>query len=213
MQLRYITKPHHLSLSSNMGKSKNKVNKLTTASSASKKSAKYQESSSLDQLKPKLQIIVQTIAKLVAIGMVCPLRKDVQSFSGNSKTEAGFSKNLGLLRKQGYVDYGAGKTLILTEKGSRHVGKIDPSSLSNESIQEDMKDMLKPKARNIFDALISGDERNRNAIAKELYYDMNRLSGFQKDLSKMKTLGFVEFPTNKTVKLADKCFPLGLQKV
>mmetsp|Transcript_32063 Transcript_32063/g.35905 ORF Transcript_32063/g.35905 Transcript_32063/m.35905 type:complete len:197 (+) Transcript_32063:459-1049(+) len=196
-----------------MGKSANKINKLTTASSASKKSVKSQESSSVDQLKPKLQIIVQTIAKLVAIGMVHPLRRDVKSFSGNTKTEAGFLKNLGLLRKQGYMEFGAGKTLILTEKGSRHVGKIDPSSLSNESIQENMKDMLKPKACNIFDALLDGKERNRNAIAKELDYDMSKLSGFQKDLSKMKTLGFVEFPTKQTVKMADKCFPLGLPKV
>jgi hypothetical protein len=180
-----------------------------TASSASKNSAKYQGSSSLDQLKPKLHIIVQTIAKLVAIGMECPLRKDVQSFSGNTKTEAGFTKNLGLLRKQGFVEFGAGKSLILTEKGSKYIGTVDPSSLTNESIQNDMKDMLKPKARNIFDALLDGKERNRVAIAKELNYDMNKLSGFEKDLSKMKTLGFLDFPTKKTVKLANKCFPLG----
>ncbi|OEU16020.1 hypothetical protein FRACYDRAFT_238603 [Fragilariopsis cylindrus CCMP1102] len=191
-----------------MGKSTNKARKLT-ASSASKNSAKYQGSSSLDQLKPKLHIIVQTIAKLVAIGMECPLRKDVQSFSGNTKTEAGFTKNLGLLRKQGFVEFGAGKSLILTEKGSKYIGTVDPSSLTNESIQNDMKDMLKPKARNIFDALLDGKERNRVVIAKELNYDMNKLSGFEKDLSKMKTLGFLDFPTKKTVKLANKCFPLG----
>ena len=143
--------------------------------------------------------------------MEAPSRKNVQAFSGNTKTKAGFEKNLGQLKKGGYLTYGPGSTLILSEKGSSlfSLSSSASSALTNESIHEDMKEMLSPKARLIFDALLDGERHDRKVVALELGYDMSKLSGYQKDISKMKTLGFLEYPTKTEIRLSDTCFPLG----
>lgn len=168
------------------------------------------EKSAAGKVKPPQHKILQTMGKLRAANIEVPTRLQVQQFSGNIKTKAGFEKNLGILKKQGYVDYPDGKTAVLTQQGIDYVGKVDPSSLTNESVQEDIKELVGgPKAQEIFDALLDGRIHNRKKIAKQLGYDMNKLSGYDKNISKMKTLGFIEYSDKESMSLTDQCFPKG----
>lgn len=157
-------------------------------------------------VKPAEDKILQAMGKFRAIGEHQPTRDQVQNFSGNAKTLAGFQKNVGNLKKKGYLVYTPGNTLELTEKGVNHVGDIDPSSLTNEELHKSIKEILgSPKAGELFDMLVDGNEHNRIEIAKEMGYDLKKLSGYDKMLSKMSTLGFVE-KTKTTLQLTDKCF-------
>lgn len=148
------------------------------------------------------------MGKLRAIGIYEPTRDDVQNFSGNGKTKEGFKKNLGVLSKQGYVEYRSAKTVALSEEGIDHVGDVDPSSLSIEEHHESIKAMLPPSAGKIFDALADGAVHNRLETAKKLGYDLNKLTGYDKNLSKMSTMGFLN-KDKQSFQLTDKCFPLG----
>jgi predicted transcriptional regulator len=180
--------------------------------SAGKTVAKHPSTGSggSSDLKPPFEAILQAMGKLRAIGQDNPKRTDVQTFSGNAKTYEGFKKNLGSLRSQyGLVDFPCGQTVTLTEKGIQHVGEVDRTSVTNESAQELMKELLAPKAREILHAMVDGASHDRNAIAEQLGYDMSKLSGFNKNVSRMKTLDIVSYPTKTTIQLTDRCFPLG----
>jgi len=160
-------------------------------------------------LKPAQDNILQTMGKLRAIGHNQPKRDQVQSFSGNTKTPEGFKKNMGILKKEGYLLFPSKDTVELTEQGLEYVGDVDPSSLSIDEFHENIKEMLpSQQAKQIFEMIKDGQVYNKKAIIEELGLDPKKLSGFEKNLSKMSSLGFVE-KTKTTIQLTDTCFPLG----
>ena len=53
-----------------------------------------------------------------------------------------------------------------------------------------------------------GKAHNKWEVAKRLGYDMDKLSGFEKDLGKIKNLGYLRIDGNM-IQLTDKCFPFG----
>ena len=194
-----------------LGKTSNNIS--SKAASASKKIVKHKAGASKKNekpaapLKPALEAILQTLGKLRAIRKTQPTREMVQNMSGNAKTKAGYEKNCGILRKQGFVEYPCSKTVALTDQGIQHVGEPDPSDLSNETFHAAIKEMIPPKAGLIFDALIDGKVHDRKQTAKDLGYDMNKLSGYDKNLSRMSSLGFLTYD-KKTIQLTKMCFPL-----
>lgn len=149
--------------------------------------------------------ILETVGKLYAIHIRRPTKDQVQTLSGNAKTEAGFVKNIGILKKRGYLS----KTLELTETGHEYLGGDLGGSLDVEEYHGHVKDILgSHQARQIYDLLVDGKTHGKDEIVDVLGLDRNKLSGFEKNLSKMKSLGFVE-KTKTTVWLTDRCFLLG----
>ena len=161
-------------------------------------------------MKPKEEEIVQALGKLHAAGITEPKRDMVQAMSGNGKTPESFKKNMGILKKhKGYIEYPSATTVSLTDAGREYVGEPEPGSITNEVFHEEMiKVLLSKKGKEIFDEISDGKIHDKKEVAKRMGYDMNKLSGFDKDLSKMSTLGFVE-KTKPTIQLTDKCFPMG----
>ena len=151
--------------------------------------------------------ILKTIAMLRMASISKASKEQVQIMSGNSKTKAGFDKNLGQLKKAGFLVY-VGANVELTEKGLAVVGDVDPSSLSTESFHENIKKVLSKKGGSIFDFISDGKKYNKMDVAKALGYDLDKLSGFEKDLSKMSSLGFL-VKDKETMQLTAKCFIAG----
>jgi hypothetical protein len=162
-----------------------------------------------DTLKPAEKHILETVGQLVAIGMSQPSRDHVQKFSGYATKQAGYDKNLGQLRKKGYLEFPDRKSLALTTKGTAQVGEVDTSNVTNEAYQDKMKELLPPKARSILDALADGQVHDREELAQQLHYDMDKLTGYHKNISQMKTFGFVDYVGSNTIQLSDGCFPMG----
>ena len=129
--------------------------------------------------------------------------------SGNGKTLEGFKKNCGNIKKKLYLHYPDAKTMALTENGIAYVGELDAETITNEYFQEQViKPLLSKKAGLVFDALSDGDVHQKRQVAMELGYDMAKLSGYEKDLSKMSKLGFLN-KDKTTLQLTDKCFIRG----
>jgi len=149
------------------------------------------------------------MGKLYAIGIAEPTREMVQSYSGNSKTPEGFKKNMGQIKKGGFTSYPSGNTVALTNIGLEYVGDVDPSSLSIDEFHVNIKEMLVSKqAKEIFDLLVDGQVHQKMDLVAKLKLDPKKLSGFEKNISKMSSLGFA-VKNKTTVQLSDKCFPLG----
>ena len=155
---------------------------------------------------PQMKIL-KTVAKLERLP-VETTKATVQSMSGNINTESGFTKNLGILRKQGMLE--SGNTVIeLTEQGRQLDGVFDSSPLSQNEFWDEIKKFLLPKAAGkIFDTLIDGRVHDKKTIITKLGYQPDKLSGFEKYLSKMSSLGYLS-KTKTHLQLTDKAFPLG----
>jgi hypothetical protein len=149
--------------------------------------------------------ILKCLAKLRTADIVQPKKDFLQQMSGNIKTQAGYDKNLGILKKYKLLVYPSKGLVEITEGGLEVVGKVDLSTFSTEEFHDNIKSLFSPKGQLIFDAISDGKKHNKMEVATKLNYDMNKLSGFEKNLSKMKTLGFLD-KDSTTIQLTSKCF-------
>ena len=163
------------------------------------------------QPNPMQEVILQTLGKLRAIQMNQPTREMVMHMSKNSTKKAGYEKNCGILRKQGFLMYPStpNKTVELTPQGVAYVGAPDPSDMTNEAYHACIKEIISKKGGLILDHLVDGEVHDREETARALDYDMKKLSGFNKDLSKMSSLGFLVY-TKTTLQLTPACFPMNI---
>ena len=155
---------------------------------------------------PQMKIL-KTVAKLERL-QIETTKATVQSMSGNLKSESGFTKNLSILRKQGLL--GRGNAIIeLTKQGRQLDGVVDSSQMSQNEFWTEIKQvLLPPAAGKIFDALIDGQVHEKKTIITKLGYQPDKLTGFNKYLSKMSSLGYLA-KTKSHLQLTDKAFPLG----
>ena len=101
----------------------------------------------------------------------------------------------------------------MTEKGLAYVGDVSVvECITNKSVQEFIKKCLTPKERILVDLLVDGMEHNKMEVETLLKYDLMKLSGYDKMLSKMNSRGFLT-RTKSTIQLADKFFPECLVKM
>ena len=151
--------------------------------------------------------ILKSVAKLERV-QVEATYDNVQMLSGNSKTKEGFSKNLGILRKHGMLE--SGNSIInLTDQARKIDGVVDTSPYSHDQFWDEIKSsLLTKKGGKIFDELIDGKIHEKETIIDKLGYQQDKLSGFNKDLSKMSTLGYLK-KTSTQIQLTDKAFPGG----
>lgn len=186
------------------------LSKATVAKKHS--SAKKEKSSSRDNdvvvVNEKQLAILRTIVKLRRLGIHAPIKQLVQLLSGNVQTKPGFDKNLGYLRKQGLVDFPGPVVVSSTDKGITHVGTVDPSDLTSRFCLNCVKQLFARKIRPLFDIMSDGNEHNKLTVARRLGYDMDKLSGFEKELGSMVKIGYL-MRDGDMVQLTDKCFPFG----
>ena len=183
--------------------------KRSTKTVNEKKPAATTTTSTTIALKPALWKIVETMGKLRAVNMNQPKRDFVQSMSGNAKTTEGFKKNCGILKKQEFVAYPAKDTMELTPKGIQMMGDPDPSDISNEMFHNNLKEVIgTPQAILIFECLVDGRVHSKDSVIDTLGLDRQKLSGFEKNLSKLNKLNILH-KTKTTLQLTDYCYPLG----
>ena len=139
--------------------------------------------------------------------MTQPTKDRVQTFSGNGKTKSGFDKNLGMLKKQCCIEYPSTGLLEVTDKGLALVGGA-VKSMTQKQCHENIKALLSKKAAAVFDSLAEGRAHDKMELARLLGYDMGKLSGYEKDLGRMSSLGFLD-RRGKELQLTDFCFPMG----
>ena len=67
---------------------------------------------------------------------------------------------------------------------------------------------LSPKIRPLFDIMSDGNAHSKLTVARRLGYDMDKLSGFEKEIGSMVKKGYLT-RDGDMIQLTDKCFPFG----
>lgn len=206
-----------LSLFSILGKTNpsssksNIVKKINPTSKHDKTSTSSSSKGNKIVVKPKEQEILVALGKLHAGGITPAKREMVQALAKQGKTPESYKKNLGILKKKGLLEYCEANAIALTKVGIDYIGGIvsDSESMTNNIYHEEIiQELISKKAYKIFKHIVDGNKYNKLEVAEQLGYDLDKLSGYEKDLSKMSTLGFLE-KTSTTIQLTDKCYPLG----
>jgi hypothetical protein len=163
------------------------------------------------------QKILSAIAELRLLGISTPRRVQVAFFSGygNGNTP-GFAKALSILKKNEYIEYPSKQTVNLTVTGNAEAGPVADPATSNAVVHERIKKYLKGgKTGLILDQLSDGLAHKRMDVATATGYTIEKLSGFAKIVSNMKSLGILDYPKDATdpknilIQLTDTMFPFG----
>lgn len=160
------------------------------------------------------QKIVIALKELHDLGITSPPRLQVALFSGYANVRSkGFANALSKLSKtQGLLEYSDSKSVRLTQAGITKAGSVMPPS-SNEQVHEKIKNLLKETETKIFDQLVDGLSHIREQVAADVGYSNVRSKSFANSLSKMSSLGFLEYVKGDSKKnlisLTDIAFPLG----
>jgi hypothetical protein len=118
--------------------------------------------------------------------------------AGVSSKSSGFEKNLSTLRTAGLVDYGAGTVFLTPEGRDRAVIIVAPGS--PRDLQEAVIARVSHPQGRILRALISVYPRpvTREELAESLGVSAAS-SGFEKNLSTLRTMGVIDYPSRGTV--------------
>jgi len=134
----------------------------------------------------------------VGLGLDPVPRKLLAYFSKYDKKEAMLSKTLGKMKKEDIIMYPDGKIVALAERGHEYTSRASSSlriPRTPGEILEWLKTCMSSKERDLFKRLYDGGSfvtKDKLELARDMGYEMSKLSGYDKMLSKWKNHGFVE---------------------
>lgn len=157
------------------------------------------------------QRMLNAMAQLAAMGLARAPRTIVAAMSGQSPSSSGFEKNMSTLRSSGYIHYPDADSLALTAEGSAiaDAGRI-PLSLAD--LHGSVRDLVSGPQWRMLEALISAypDSMDRGALAAQSNQSVTS-SGFEKNLSTLRTLGFITYPSSSEAVATELLMPRGLR--
>lgn len=157
------------------------------------------------------QAILDTLATLKAIGLYTPQRSHVALFAGVSPLSSGFEKNLSSLRSKGLIDYPEKGKLILQDDGAKLAARAAKPPTRGDLHRAWCAQLSRPQAA-ILKVLIPAfpKPKTREFIADSCQVSV-KSSGFEKNLSRLRSLGLVDYPAQGSVVATKILFPEGLK--
>jgi hypothetical protein len=122
------------------------------------------------------QGILNALVQLKGIGMAEPERKLVATLALYKAKSSGFKKALTELVANNSVEYKPSNTLKITALGESQASAGVDSVLSNATLHDQIKKMLPPKAKTIFDVLADGKVHTRLELAHAAKYSDDLVS-------------------------------------
>lgn len=154
----------------------------------------------------KQQDIIRALAEFLSIGKTDVPRTWVAARSGASHKSSAFGNNLGTLRTAGMIDYGAGRTVILTEQG-KEIAPPMAVPLNNEEMLESCLALLTAKQQAILRVL---HEAHPSPVGRE---DLAEAAGasatssaYGNNLGSLRSAGMIEYGPERTVKCENWLF-------
>ncbi len=161
---------------------------------------------------PQMRIL-NALSEFKALGLEQVQRSHIALRAGISPKSSGFDKNLSTLRTAGLIEYVAGQRLTLTRKGfeSADFPTRDRKRLTLNGLHETWINFVSGPQGRILRELIAVYPKAlpRDNIAAQTGQSVTS-SGFDKNLSTLKSLGVVAYHTGRTVAATELLFPEGL---
>lgn len=137
-------------------------------------------------------------------------RNIIAALSNQSPRSSGWEKNLSTLRSRGYITYPDADSMTLTGDG-RTVSRQDTSVTSLADLHDSWRQLLSGPQWLMCEALISvyPDAMDRGALAATTRQS-SKSSGWEKNLSTLRSLGVLEYPDRDSAIATHLLFPPGL---
>lgn len=152
--------------------------------------------------------ILEGLARLRAIGIASPPRAQVALLARYKSTAStGFPKGLSSLHVKEFVSYPSGGRVALTDAGLDAVGNID-HPVTTEELHEMVRDVLAGVEWRVLEPLIGrrGEAVDRATLAHEAGYQSIASTGFPKAVSRLSSLGLVDYPSPGMVRATSMLF-------
>jgi Mn-dependent DtxR family transcriptional regulator len=152
------------------------------------------------------QAILDALAWLDSIARNKPTRNAVALVAKVSSKSSGFDKNLSTLKTAGLVSYPGPGLLYLTNDGRAHA-RVPERPPTQEEMQEAVYARLSSSQTAILRALVEiwPDSADRELLAERVKVSPAS-SGYDKNLSTLRTLGLVDYPQRGYVEATDAMF-------
>lgn len=163
-----------------------------------------------DRLSGPQQRILDALATLEAAGDAVPQRANVAVFADQSPSSSGFANNLSALRTRGLIEYPIKGRLRLTEQG-RQIASVSEPISSVSQLHEAWRQRLSGPMWRILQALIAAypNPRPREEVAERAGQSATS-SGYANNLSALRTLGLLDYPSKGEVVATELLFPAAL---
>lgn len=152
------------------------------------------------------QRILDALAWLEAAGRTSSQKPQLAALSEQSPRSSGYTKNLSFLRTAGLIAYPAPNAVSLTEQG-RQISSTSTSSLTSRDIQDKVRTIISRPQWAIVEALIAiypADISKEDLAPRASQSAIS--SGYTKNLSALRSAGFVDYTTPGCVRAADILF-------
>jgi len=158
-------------------------------------------------LTPGKQKILDAIAWAASLGKPSVPRDMVAFLAGVSPTSSGYQNNLGALRSAGLIDYPAGGEVVLTPDGAA-IATPPEEAPTHEAIMQKIGAVLVPAQMRILSATANAypDDVSKEDLAQMVEASATS-SGYQNNLGRLRTLGFITYPASGRVRAGESLFP------
>jgi len=154
------------------------------------------------------QRILDALAELEVLGAATPERVQVAFLAGYTNLSSkGFANAMGSLRSKALIDYPTTGKLVLTEAG-RNAAHFPDAPRSSEEIQDRVIRMLGGTHGRILEPLLRAypNALAREELARQANYTNLGSKGFANAIGRLRTLGFITYPTRGEVAAAAVLF-------
>jgi uncharacterized protein len=154
------------------------------------------------------QRILDTMARLEALGLTALHKTQVAALAGVSPTSGSFANNLGRLRTLGLIDYPQPGSVAFTAAGRRRARPVATPPTVSDLHQAWLEIVTGPQARILREVVaIYPQPIAKEALAKRM--DVSPESGsYANNLGRLRTLSVIDYPRRGYVRAKDVLFPV-----
>lgn len=158
-------------------------------------------------LTPARQKILDAIAWAAALGKPAVAKDMVAFLAGVSPTSSGYQNNLGALRSAGLIEYPPGREVALTAEGAAVAVPPDHAP-THDDIMQAIAAKLAPAQMRILHTAAAAypEDIGKEDLAGQVGASVTS-SGYQNNLGRLRTLGFITYPNTGRVRAGESLFP------
>lgn len=145
--------------------------------------------------------ILNALAELEQLGARSPVRELVAMLAGYSNLKsAGFVKAVSTLRTDGHISYPNTDTMALTDSG-RELADFSKAPRTAKEVQDRICTLVGGASERILRPLIKSYPHSlpRSEVASEAGYGNLKSAGFVKAISRLRSLGFIDYPDTQSM--------------
>lgn len=140
------------------------------------------------------QRILDALAWFEAVRVPAPRRSILAPMAVTTSKSSGFEKNLSTLRTAGLINYGSGSTVYMTDSGRGVANPVDAPATA-ETMQEAVISKVSRPQGELLRALLRAYPKSLSREQLANTTGASALSsGFEKNLSTLRTLGVIDYP-------------------